>query len=357
MRIGVLTGGGDCPGLNAAIRAVVKYASRAFDDKIVGIRYGWKGFVDETLPREKRITPLSKGDVSGILVKGGTILFSSRTNPLKEEHGLQNLKINFDKLKLDGLIAIGGEDTLSVAYEGFRREGLPVVGIPKTIDNDLYGTDATIGFSTACDIATEAIDRLHSTAESHDRIIIVEVMGRHTGWIAVRAGIAGGADAILIPEFPMTVDEVCGIIRKRQERGKNFSIIVVAEGYKLADFFVTKGREKDTFDHELLGGVAERLTALLRERTGGAFEIRANVLGHLQRGGSPNSYDRVLATRFGKRAVDLVHSRQFGRMAAIRGYDIIDVELKEAVGVVSDEERHLRTVPQELFETAKVFFG
>ncbi len=357
MKIGVLTGGGDCPGLNAAIRAIVKYASDTFNDKIVGIRYGWKGFIDETLPRGKRIVPLSRGDVSGILAKGGTILYSSRTNPLKEEHGLQNLKRSFDQLKLDGLIVIGGEDTLSVAYEGFRREGLPVVGIPKTIDNDLYGTDATIGFATACEIATEAIDRLHSTAESHDRIIIVEVMGRHTGWIAVRAGMAGGADAILIPEFPMNVEEVCEIIRKRQQHGKNFSIIVVAEGYKLDDFLVTKGKDKDAFGHELLGGVADQLAAILREKTKGEFEIRASVLGHLQRGGVPNSYDRVLATRFGKRAVDLVHSRQFGRMAAIRGYDIIDVELKEAVGVVSDEERHLRTVPRELFETARIFFG
>lgn len=348
MKIGVLTGGGDAPGLNAAIRSIVKYSSRRYRDQIIGIRYGWKGFVDEEMPLRERTNRLTPKGVSGILTKGGTILHSSRTNPLRRESGLTDLKRNFEELELDGLIAIGGEDTLSVAYEGFAKEGLRVVGIPKTIDNDLNGTDSTIGYTTACEIVTEAVDRLHSTAESHDRIMIVEVMGRHTGWIALRGGVAGGADVILIPEFPMTLEEICALLQRRQKEGKLFSIIVIAEGYPLDDELVVFAQDKDAFGHERLGGVGDRLAALLKTRMNS--DIRVTNLGHTQRGGIPSTFDRWIATFFGVTAVDLLHRGQFGRMAAISNNEFIDVELREAVSEV-------RRVPEELYNSVRALLG
>ncbi len=363
MKIGVLTGGGDAPGLNAAIRAIVKDACRHHGDEVLGIKYGWAGLINEKASEEDRVIPLTLKDVSGILIKGGTIIGASRTNPLERRGGMKALKRNFEKFGLDALIAIGGEDTLGVAYKAFLRYGLPVVGVPKTIDNDLWETDSTIGFNTACHIATEYIDRLHSTAESHNRVEVVEVMGRHTGWIAIRSGMAGGADAILIPEFPLTIDTVCEIIQQRIAEGKKFSIIVVSEGYKLDGKLVVQSGGKDAFGHEELGGVSAPLSAILEEklnkkirRKDDKIEVKPEKLGRVQRGGIPNTYDRVLATRLGLRAVDLVHNHQFGRMAAIKGYDIVDVELKSAVGA-ADEERRVRTVPKALFETATRLFG
>ena len=340
-RIGILTGGGDCPGLNAAIRAIVR---RAWQDgcESVGILEGWRGMV-EGLTRE-----LPVGAVSGILHVGGTILRTSRTNPMKLPDGVARVEENFRKLGLDALVAIGGEDTLGVAHKLHQR-GLPVVGVPKTIDNDLAGTDFTFGFNTAVAIVTDAIDRLHSTAESHNRVMVVEVMGRHTGWIATYAGIAGGADAILIPEYPIRLDEVCSHILSRQARGKNFSIVVAAEGAKLEEGSVfTSDRLLDEFGHERLGGIGNVLAQEIEKRT--KFETRVTVLGHIQRGGSPNAYDRVLATRFGIFAADLVKEGRFGKMAALRGNDIVAVDLGDAV-------THLKQVDRSLYEIAEVFFG
>jgi 6-phosphofructokinase 1 len=341
-RIGILTGGGDCPGLNPVIRAVVRKALLE-GYEIVGIKNGWKGLI------ENDTMPLNISTVSGILPKGGTILGTSRTNPYKKEGDLGKLKDNFKKIGLDALVAVGGEDTLGVASK-LIKEGLSnIVGVPKTIDNDLSATDYTFGFDTALNVATECIDRLHTTAESHHRIIVAEVMGRHAGWIAIEAGIAGGADVILIPEIPIDLDEVCKIIKKRHERGKTFSIVVVAEGAQFKDgTMVTQEQKLDSFGHVRLGGIGEDLASQIEKRTG--FETRVSVLGHIQRGGSPTAFDRVLGTRFGVKAVELIKNKKFGRMVALAGIKIIDVSLEEAV-------KALKTVDMELYDIAKVFFG
>src|SRR6266699_2592459 len=319
--IGILTGGGDCPGLNAVIRAVVRSSDAAGWD-CVGILEGWRGLV------EARFEDLGPKEASGLLPRGGTIIGTSRTNPYTLEGGVDSVLRNFHDRGLDALVAIGGEDTLGVAARLHEEHGLPVVGVPKTIDNDLSGTDYTFGFDTAVTIATEAIDRLHTTAESHNRVMVVEVMGRHAGWIAVMSGIAGGADVILIPERPVDVGDVSGEIQRRHARGKNFSIVVVSEGCELPGA-EDKG-EVDEFGHKLLAkrGVGETIGEEIENRTG--FETRVTVLGHVQRGGSPTARDRVLATRFGLKAADLVHERRFGRMAALHGDAIVDVPLKDA---------------------------
>jgi 6-phosphofructokinase 1 len=339
MRIGVLTGGGDCPGLNAVIRAVAR-RSWARGHEVVGVREGWRGMI------EQLFQPLGPQEISGILPRGGTIVGTTRTNPYKVDGGLERVRENFERL--DALVAIGGEDTLGVAarvYDDFRA---PVVGVPKTIDNDLAGTDYTFGFDTAVHICTEAIDRLHTTAESHNRVMVVEVMGRHTGWIAVMSGIAGGADVILIPEKPIDLDDVCNEIKRRHARGKNFSIVVISEGCNVPGA-EDKG-EVDQFGHRLLAkrGVGERLGDEIESRTG--FETRVTVLGHIQRGGTPTARDRVLATRFGLRAAELVETGEFGQMAALRGDDVVAVSLRDATA-------ELKTVPDDWYEVARTFFG
>ena len=345
--IGILTGGGDCPGLNAVIRAVVR-ASDVEGWDCVAVLEGWRGLV------EGRFRDLGPREVSGILPRGGTIIGTSRTNPYKMDGGVDKVLQNFGDRGLDALIAIGGEDTLGVASKLFSEHQLPVIGVPKTIDNDLSGTDYTFGFDTAVTIATEAIDRLHTTAESHNRVMVVEVMGRHAGWIAVMSGIAGGADVILIPEQPMTVEAACEEVRRRHARGKNFSIVVVSEGYELsyADgesrVIGAEARTSDQFGHVTLGGVGEVLGHEIEQRTG--FETRVTVLGHVQRGGSPTPRDRVLATRFGLKAAQLAHSGQFGQMAALRGDDVIAVSLEEAT-------ERLKTVTPEWYAVAQAFFG
>ena len=341
-KIGILTGGGDCPGLNPVIRAVVRKSFLEGYD-VVGIKNGWKGLV------ENDTMPLNLNAVSGILPKGGTILGTSRTNPYKKEEDLQAVKENFKKMGLYALVAVGGEDTLGVASK-LTKDGIPnIVGVPKTIDNDLSATDYTFGFDTALNIATECIDRLHTTAESHHRIIVAEVMGRHAGWIAVEAGIAGGADVVLIPEVPIDIEEVCNIIKKRHSRGKTFSIVVVAEGAKFSDKgMVTQEQKLDSFGHVRLGGIGEALAAEIEKRTG--YETRVSVLGHIQRGGSPTAFDRVLGTRLGVKAVELIKAKKFGKMAALQGINIVDVPLADAV-------KALKTVDMGLYEIAKVFFG
>jgi phosphofructokinase-like protein len=346
-KVGVLTGGGDCPGLNAVIRAVTR---RSLDrgHEVVGIRAGWRGLVDG------RLEPLDYRSISGILPRGGTIIGTSRTNPFKVERGVERVLGHFRENGLDALVAVGGEDTLGVAARLFDEERLPVVGVPKTIDNDLSATDYTFGFDTAVFIATEAIDRLHTTAESHNRVMVVEVMGRHTGWIAVMSGIAGGADVILIPEHPITVEDACEDLRRRHERGKDFSIVVVSEGYELTYSsgetrrVAQEAAASDQFDHVRLGGVGDALAREIEERTG--YETRVTVLGHVQRGGSPTPRDRVLATRYGLKAADLVHAERWGVMAALHGDAIVEVPLREAVA-------KLKTVPPEFYETATAFFG
>ena len=340
-RIGVLTGGGDCPGLNPVIRAVVRKGLLE-GYEFIGLKNGWKGLV------EADTMPLNIEAVSGILPKGGTILGTSRTNPYKKEEDLKKVKENFKKLGLDALVAIGGEDTLGVAAK-LVKEGLNIVGVPKTIDNDLSATDYTFGFDTALNVAMECIDRLHTTAESHHRIIVAEVMGRHAGWIAVEAGIAGGADVILIPEIPIDMDDVCNIIKRRHSRGKTFSIVVVAEGahFKEGDM-VLQEQKLDSFGHVRLGGIGDILAEQIEKRTG--FETRVTVLGHIQRGGSPTAFDRVLGTRFGVKAIELVKAGKFGRMVALSGVKIVDVPLEDAV-------KELKLVDKELYDIAKVFFG
>lgn len=342
MKIGVLTGGGDCPGLNAVIRAVVR-KSLNNNHEVIGIKNGWKGLLDAETEK------LDINSITGILQKGGTILGTSRTNPYKKENGLEKTKENFKKLKLDALIVIGGEDTLGVAYK-LTKDGLEnIVGVPKTIDNDLSATDYTFGFDTAINIVTECIDRLHTTAESHHRIIVVEVMGRHAGWIATEAGIAGGADIILIPEKPIDLEEIAFCLKKRKERGRTYSIIVVSEGATFKkDYLVLQEEQKDEFGHVRLGGIGQILAEKIEKMTG--FETRVTVLGHIQRGGSPTAFDRVLATRFGIKAVELVLSKKFGKMASLSGNKVIDVPLESAVA-------KLKTVDMELYEISREFFG
>jgi len=346
VRAGILTGGGDCPGLNAVIRAVVR---RLHDHgwEIMGVREGWRGLVDG------KLMPLGPREVSGILPRGGTILGTTRTNPYKLENGVERVLATVEASEIDALVAIGGEDTLGVATRLHAEHSFPVVGVPKTIDNDLSGTDYTFGFDTAVSVCTEAIDRLHTTAESHNRVMVVEVMGRHTGWIAVMSGIAGGADVILIPEQPLSVEEACEEIKNRHASGKVFSIVVVSEGYELTYASgerrqVTQEAAVDAFGHARFGGVGDAVAREIEERTG--YETRVTVLGHVQRGGSPTPRDRVLATRYGLKAADLVLAGSWGRMVALHGDSIVDVSLQEATA-------ELKTVPPEWYDVAKAFFG
>lgn len=341
MRIGLLTGGGDCPGLNAVIRAAVRKGIEIHDWEMVGFRNGWQG------PIEGLVKPIGLNDVEDILARGGTILGSSRTNPYKVDGGVDKIKSVLADNGVDALIAIGGEDTLGVAKR-LTDDGIGVVGVPKTIDNDLAATDYTFGFDTAVHIATEAIDRLRTTAESHRRALVVEVMGRHAGWIALHSGLAGGANVILVPERPFSVDKVVEWVKRRFER-QFAPIIVVAEGaLPEGGGEVLQSGEKDAFGHVRLGGVGTWLADQISQRTGA--ESRAVVLGHTQRGGTPTAYDRVLATRFGLHAVDAVHDSDFGVMVALRGTDIARVKLAEATA-------ELKTVPLERYAEAEVFFG
>ena len=340
-RIGVLTGGGDCPGLNAVIRAVVRKGVQDYGHEFVGFRDGWRG------PLENDWTELGVPEVRGILPKGGTILGSSRTNPFKVEQGVERIRETLEELGLDALIAIGGEDTLGVANK-LHAEGVHVVGVPKTIDNDLNATDYTFGFDTAVQIATDAIDRLHTTAESHHRVLIVEVMGRHAGWIALHSGLAGGANVILIPERPFDIEGVCAHIEHRFQT-RYAPIVVVAEGAVPREgTMAVKEGETDAFGHVRLAGIGQRLEEEIRGRTG--KDARATVLGHIQRGGTPTAYDRVLATRFGLHAIDAVQRQQWGTMTSLRGTAIEQVPLADAVGT-------LKTVPAEMYAEAEVFFG
>jgi ATP-dependent phosphofructokinase / diphosphate-dependent phosphofructokinase len=341
MKVGLLTGGGDCPGLNAVIRAVGRRVMMRGGD-VLGVLEGWKGLV------EGLVEPLGPREISGLLPRGGTILRTTRTNPYKVEGGVEQVLANFHQQGLDALVAIGGEDTLGVAARLYEEHDLPVVGVPKTIDNDLSATDYTFGFDTAVSIATEAIDRLHTTAESHNRVMVVEVMGRHTGWIAVVSGIAGGADMILIPEHPVSIDDACKELEHRHQRGKDFSIVVVSEGYELEG--LDDDPELDQFGHVRLSerGVGAALAREIEARTG--YETRVTVLGHVQRGGSPTPRDRVLATRYGLKAADLVDEGRFGTMAALRGDEIVAVPLAAATA-------QLKTVPQDWWTVAEAFFG
>lgn len=342
MRIGVLTGGGDAPGTNAVIRAIVRKALKQYGDEIIGIKDGWLGLL------EADFTLLDQEAITAILTRGGSILGFSRTNPFKSEKGVERIRQNIEKAGLDAIIAIGGDDTLGVACK-LGDFGIKCVGVPKTIDNDLSGTDYTFGFSTAVSIATDALDRLRTTAEAHQRVMILEVMGRHSGWIALESGLAGGADVILIPEKPFDVAEICDYIVQRQKRGRNFDVIVVSEGAKPKD-----GKEivcsdsVDEFGNVRLGGVGYYLGKTIEKCIG--TETRVVVLGHIQRGGTPTAFDRVLGTKLGLAAVDLVHEDKFGFMVGIQGNRIVSVSLKDVVG-------RRKTVNPELYEIATVFFG
>ncbi|WP_174590468.1 ATP-dependent 6-phosphofructokinase [Methanocella conradii] len=340
-RIGILTGGGDCPGLNAVIRAVV-YKASEYGWEVLGVRYGWKGMLNADA------VPLTKADVEGILPLGGTILKTSRTNPYKVEGGETKVLENAKKMGLDCLVAVGGEDTLGVAYK-LTKAGLKCVGVPKTIDNDLGATDYTFGYQTAVQIATDAMDRLHTTAKSHDRVLVCEVMGRHAGWMTTDAGMAANAHWIFIPEEKGSVEECCRMLKERYARGERYGIIAVAEGAEFSDLDVKLASQTtDAFGHVRLGGIAETLAKEIEKRTG--FETRHVVLGHIQRGGSPIAYDRILATRLGYKAVEMIKNGQFGMMSSLRGEKIEAVPIEEAV-------KALKTVPRNYFEVAKTFFG
>lgn len=342
MKVGILTGGGDAPGINAVIRAILKKGIQNYGYEIIGIRDGWNGLLDPSCET------LDLKAASGLLPRGGSILGTSRTNPFKKEKGPETIIKNVKKAGIDAIVAIGGDDTLGVSHK-MAEYGLKCVGVPKTIDNDLAGTDYTFGFMTAVGIATEALDRLHTTAETHHRVIILEVMGRYTGWIALEAGLAGGADVILIPEKPFDIDQVCESIRQRQKRGRNFSLIVVAEGAKpQGGVEIVYSESLDEFGHIRLGGIGYYLGKEIEKCMG--IETRVVVLGHLQRGGSPTAFDRILATRFGVAAIDLVHNEKFDRMVAIKGNRIFSVPLAEVVG-------KRKTVDLELYDLATIFFG
>jgi len=343
MRVGVLTGGGDCPGLNAVIRAVVRKGETGYGDELVGFEDGWRGLLED------RRSVLDVERCRGILPRGGTILGTSRTNPYRVEGGPAAVRATWERAGLDALVAIGGEDTLGVANR-LAGEGLRVVGVPKTIDNDLSATEVTFGFHTAVQIATDAIDRLHTTAESHDRVIVCEVMGRHAGWIATYAGIAGGAAEILVPEEPFDIEDVCARLRARHAKGRYASVVVVAEGAKPREgSLAVRSGELDAFGHERLGGIGNVLAEEIERRTG--MESRVTILGHVQRGGTPTAYDRVLATRFGIAAIDAVHDGAFGMMVALRADQIVRVPLAEALAA-------LKTVdPGLVHEVAEVFWG
>jgi ATP-dependent phosphofructokinase / diphosphate-dependent phosphofructokinase len=343
-RVGLLTGGGDCPGLNAVIRAVVRRGLSDSQHTFVGFRYGWAGVL------ENDAIELTLQSTAGILPRGGTIIGTSRTNPYAEgRDGTALVRSTLEARGVDALIAIGGEDTLGVAL-CLHEDGVPIVGVPKTIDNDLGGTDVTVGFQTAVQIVTDAIDRLHTTAESHNRVIVVEVMGRHAGWIATHAGIAGGADAILVPERPFDIEEVCAHLRRRHERGRSFSIVVVAEGATPREGTLQTRAEAptDAFGHARLGGIGVTLEGEIERRTG--YETRVTILGHVQRGGTPMAFDRVLATRFGVAALDAVAAGRFGCMVALRGTEIVETALHEAL-------REPKLLDPKLYETAELFFG
>jgi 6-phosphofructokinase 1 len=338
----VLTGGGDCPGLNAVIRAVVRKGEGVYGHNLIGFRHGWRGVV------ESETVDLTMSSTRGILPRGGTILGSSRTNPFKSDDGVERVLDTLRRERIDALIAIGGEDTLGVAAK-LGPEGVKVVGVPKTIDNDLSATEVTFGFDTAVQIATDAIDRLHTTAESHDRVMVVEVMGRHAGWIALHSGIAGGADIILIPEMAFDIGEVCERIQHRHRGGASFSIVVVAEGATPVEGTMTlQSGETDEFGHVRLGGVANRVTEEITARTG--YDARVTILGHVLRGGTPSAFDRVLATRFGIAAIDAAHEQDFGTMVALQCGQIVRVPIDEGV-------RELKTVDPALYDVASIFFG
>ncbi|MEE9219502.1 MAG: 6-phosphofructokinase [Acidobacteriota bacterium] len=339
-RIGLLTGGGDCPGLNAVIRAVV-FRAASKGTEVVGLRHGWRGLLN------RETQPLDRDAVRDILPRGGTILGTSRTNPRKEKDGLTRCRASFHDLGLSILIAVGGEDTLGVAAS-LHQQGLPVIGVPKTIDNDLQGTDVTFGFDTAVQIASDALDRLHTTAASHERTLVVEIMGRHAGWIALMSGLSGSADAILIPEQPVELEWLASLVKKKYERGPRYAIIAVSEGAKLPVGEVAQEAARDAFGHVRLGGIGERLTSEIEKRTG--FETRLVVLGHLQRGGTPTAFDRILGTRFGVHACDLALEGRSGVMVALQGTQIVSVSLQEAVA-------SLRTVDAELYQLSSTFFG
>ncbi len=343
MRVGVLTGGGDCPGLNAAIRAVVRKCEVGYGDEVLGYRDGWRGVI------EGDRVPLDVAACRGLLPRGGTVLGTSRTNPYRVEGGEERSLATLEHDRIDALVAIGGEDTLGVASR-MAAAGVAVVGIPKTIDNDLSGTDVTIGFDTAVEIAADAIDRLHTTAESHDRVIVCEVMGRHAGWIATYAGIAGGAAAILVPEEPFDIDAVCDYLRRRHSKGRFASIVVAAEGALPAEGTISVASpEIDQFGHPRLGGIGNTVAGEIEQRTG--MESRVTILGHVQRGGTPTAFDRVLATRFGTAAVDAAHEGAFGQMVALHGPRVERVSIAEAVST-------LKTLDKDLIRSvAEVFFG
>ena len=344
MRVGVLTGGGDCPGLNAVIRAVVRKGERVYGDQIVGFLDGWKGLI------EGRTLPLDVETMRGTLPRGGTVIGTSRTNPYKVDGGADRVRATLADFEIDALIAIGGDDTLGVANRLFAESGVAVVGVPKTIDNDLNGTEVTFGFHTAVQIVSDAIDRLHTTAESHDRVMVVEVMGRHAGHIALYGGIAGGAAEILVPEEPFDLDVVCDRIKARHAHGRHASIVVVAEGAVPADGSnIVQDQELDAFGHVRLGGIGNWLAKEIEDRTG--FETRVTILGHVQRGGTPTAFDRVLSTRFGIGAIDAVHEGAFGHMVALRADHIVLVPLSEAT-------TELKLIDPELYHgVAEVFFG
>ena len=341
MRLAILTGGGDCPGLNNVIRAVLFQAIKKYGDEVFGYLYGWKG------PINNLIKPLTLLDAEGIFNQGGTIIKSSRTNPYKIEEGPQKVIDNLKVNKIDALIAVGGEDTCGVADKLFKDFKAPIICVPKTIDNDLNATDQTFGFDTAISIVCEALDRLHTTAKSHDRVLVLEVMGRHAGWIATMGGIAGAADYILVPEEAFDINKVAQAIKIRKKEA-GYAILVIAEGAKFTNEEILKDKELDAFGHVKLGGIGDRLAKALEEKTG--FETRAMSLGHVQRGGSPTAFDRVLGTRYGLKAVDLVHQKKFGRMVSLQGNKIVDVDVRDAVGT-------LKTIDKELHEQTKVFFG
>ncbi len=343
MRMGILTGGGDCPGLNAVIRAVVRHGMKEHNSEVVGFLEGWRG------PMQNMVMPLTLKSTDGLIQRGGTILRTSRIDPFTLDRGPELIMESMKKNNLDGLIVVGGQETCSVALRMHKEHKLNVVCIPKTIDNDLSATDFTFGFDTAVNIVSDALDRLHTTAESHNRVLVCEVMGRHAGWIACYGGIAGGADFILVPEKTIALHDITEAIKKRHARGKDHSIIVVAEGAKLEGDNGTPGAEEiDPENSPRLGGIGDRLAKLIETETG--FETRAMVLGHIQRGGSPSAYDRVLATRFGVAAVDLVTEKKFGRMVALQHNQIVDVSLEEATGT-------MKTLDMELYKVASVFFG
>lgn len=342
MRVVILTGGGDCPGLNAVIRAVVRKAVRTYHDDVLGSLDGWRGLMDgETVSLDIEV-------MRGTLPRGGTVLGTSRLQPYMVEGGLDRVRTTMDLLEIDAVIAVGGEGTLSCARD-LHRDGLPVVGVPKTIDNDIDGTELTFGFDTAVQIATEAIDRLHTTAESHDRVIVVEVMGRHVGHIATWAGLAGGATMVLIPEEPFDIDEVCDVLKRRHRGARYASIVVVAEGAEPRDGTMSRSpTEVDIYGHARLGGIAAQVAVEIEERTG--IETRVTALGHVQRGGTPTAFDRVLSTRYGIAAIDAVHDGAFGQMVAVQCGEIVRVPLAEATG-------RLKTVAPELRDVARQFFA